>query len=390
MPPVPPEPKAPWLPKEARLVIGAFALRLLSAFVAFLANVTVPVHVDQRYSVLDRPHAFWDTFARYDSGWYYGIASQGYAYVEGGRSNLAFFPLYPTLMGWGGRLLGGHQADFYFVGIAISWIAFGVALLWLHRLARLDMSHEQADRAVLYAALMPAAYFFGVVYSEALFFACLVGAALAVRTQRWLWCVLAASAMTATRVNGVMFLPALVWLAWQANPPGRPRAMGVLAAASGVAGIAAYSLYNYVLSGDPFAWYWSITRWGYYPGGNPVGGLFAIARALLVRPYQFLSSEEMAPYDTVNAISAAAALVAVPFVWRRFGLGYAAVIVLGLILPLSSGQFEGLGRYAAVLFPLPLLLGSLQGHTRHIVLIAATAMFYTLGLVLFTNVHPLF
>ena len=82
--------------------------------------------------------------------------------------------------------------------------------------------------------------------------------------------------------------------------------------------------------------------------------------------------------------------VAVPFIWRRFGFGYAAVVVLGLLLPLSSGQFEGLGRYCSVLFPLPILLGGLQGETRHFGMIAGFVLFYALGLVLFGNVHPLF
>ena len=79
-----------------------------------------------------------------------------------------------------------------------------------------------------------------------------------------------------------------------------------------------------------------------------------------------------------------------PLVWRRLGFGYASVVLLGLVLPLSSGQFEGLGRYTSVLFPLPIYLGSLDGDTRHVVLIAAAAMLYTLGLILFTNVHPLY
>lgn len=385
-----PVPASPWLPIEARLIIGAFALRLFSVFIAFMANVTLPQHLDQRYSVLERPHFFWDTFARYDSGWYYGIASQGYSYVEGGRSNLAFFPLYPTLMGLGGRLLGGHQGDFYFAGIVISWVSFAAAIVLLHRLALLDLAQPQAMRAVLYASVFPGAYFFGVVYSESLFLAALVGATLAARRRRWVWSALAGMAMTATRVNGVMFVPALMWLAWQANPPGRDRVIGTLAAGAAIGGIGAYSLYNYLLAGDPFAWYASIVRWGYEPGGDPSAGLLALARALVTRPYQFLSTESMAPYDTLNALSAAAALAAVPFVWRRFGLGYAAIIGLGLVLPLSSGQFEGLGRYTAVLFPLPLWLASLPGETRHVVLIAAAAMLYTLGRVLFTTVHPLF
>jgi Mannosyltransferase (PIG-V) len=387
---VPPAPKASWLPIESRLVIGALAFRVVSAFVAFLVNVTFPTHVDQRYSVLGRPNAFWDTFARYDSGWYFGIASQGYAYVEGGRSNLAFFPLYPTLMGWGGRLLGGHHADFYFAGIVISWVAFALAMAALYRLALLDLPHAQSLRAVLYASVFPAAHYFGVVYSEGLFLLGLIGAVLATRQRRWMWSALAGAAMTATRVNGVMFVPVLVWLAWRANPPGRERLLGTLAAGSAVCGIAAYSVYNYLLSGDALAWYWSIQRWDYRPGGDPFSSLFALWQAVATRPYQFLSAETMAPYDLLNSLSATLALVAVPLIWRRFGVSYAAIVVLGLVLPLSSGSLEGLARYCSVLFPLPIYLAAIGGETRHVVLIAAGAMLYTLHLALFTAVHPMY
>lgn len=378
------------LPIEARLAIGAIALRLISAFVAFFANVTFPPHADQGFTVLAESHAFWDPFARYDSGWYHGIASRGYAYVEGGRSNLAFFPLYPSMMGWGGRLLGGHQADFYFAGIVISWVSFAAAMVLVYRLARLDLGREQAIRAVLYAAVFPAAYFFGMVYSESLFLMTLLGAVLAIRQRRWVWAAVAGAAMTSTRVNGVMFVPALAWLAWQSAPDRQGRLRGMAAVAASLGGIGAYALYNYMLSGDPLTWYHSIQRWGYHPGGNPLESLFGIAQALVARPYQFLTTERMAPYDTLNAFSAAGALVAVPFVWRRFGGAYAAVVVLGLVLPLSSGELEGMGRYCSVLFPLPLLMASLSGDTRHVVLIAASAMIYTLGLALFANVHPVF
>ena len=98
----------------------------------------------------------------------------------------------------------------------------------------------------------------------------------------------------------------------------------------------------------------------------------------------------MAPYDTFNAVAAILALATLPLVWKRFGASYAAVIVLGLWLPLSSGQLEGLGRYCAVLFPIPILLGSLRGEARHMWLIASFVAFFTLGLILFGNVHPLF
>lgn len=379
------------IPIEARIMIVALCFRLLGATVGFIGNVTIPDYQDQGFTVLERANPFWDRFARWDAGWYYGIAAKGYHYVENGRNNLAFFPAYPKLMSALGHAMGGEQADFYFAGIIISWLSFIIAMPLLYRLARLDLPHDAALRATMYAAIFPSAYFFGVVYSEALFMLTLVGATLAFRTQRWWAGALAAAVMTATRVNGVMFLPALALIGWiAADGSWRQRRLAIAAAAAGTAGIASYSWFAYTISGNPLEWYDSITRWGYAPGGNPLSGLAAIADELLTRPIEFISTERMAPYDTLNALVAAGALLSTPFIWLRFGAGYAAVVMLGLLLPLSSGQFEGLGRYCSVLFPLAILFASMKGETRHSGLMAGFGLFYTLGLLLFGNVYPLF
>jgi hypothetical protein len=409
------------LPVSTRIFIAAIFFRLFTAFVAFLANVTIAPLQDQGFTVLGRAHPFWDTFARYDAGWYHGIASQGYVFGAGGRNNLAFFPLYPMLMRGGGTLLGSRQEDFYFAGIVVSWIAFACAMVMLYKLARLDLDEQSARRAVLYAAVFPFAYFFGVVYSESLFFLALVSAAYAFRTRRWGWAALAGAAMTATRVTGVMALPGLAWMAWRATTsiapkprerepvspkhresrPGSPkrrdggqkqRAGGLGAALSVVvctAGIGLYCVYNYMVSGSPFAWYDAITHWDYAPGQNPFAMVLAVVGALVTRPVNYLG-EPMAPYDTLNALAAIGALALVPRVWRRFGFGYSLIVLGGMLLPLSSGQLEGLGRYASVQFPLPIALASLQGETRHGVLLAAFAMLYAICLALFVTVHPLF
>jgi hypothetical protein len=379
------------IPLELRIAGVALAFRAIGAVVGFLANITIPDYQDQGFTVLDRSNPFWDRFARYDSGWYYGIASNGYVYAEGGRSNFAFFPLYPKLMGIGGRLLGGSQEDFYFAGIIVSWLSFALAMPLLYRLARLDLTREQAIRATAYAAVFPSAYFFGVVYSESLFFVSLVATVLALRSRMWLLAILTGAAMTATRVNGVMFVPALAWIAWHASDgTTRDRSKALLAAGGSLLGIGAYCVFTYLETGNPFAWYDAITRWGYSPGGNPFAGILAVSRELITHPYSYLVHERMAPYDTLNTLSAVIALAMTPWIWKRFGFGYALIVVLGLILPLSSGQLEGLGRYCAVLFPLSLLLGSVKGEARHTWLIACFVLFYGLGLTLFGNVHPLF
>jgi hypothetical protein len=392
------------LPVSTRIFLAAILFRLFTAFVAFLANVTIAPLQDQGFTVLGRAHPFWDTFARYDAGWYHGIASEGYVFGAGGRNNLAFFPLYPMLMRGGGTLLGSRQEDFYFAGIVVSWIAFACAMVMLYKLARLDLDERRAERAVLYAAVFPFAYFFGLVYSESVFFLALVSAAYAFRTRRWGWAALAGAAMTATRVTGVMALPGLAWIAWRATTPASPtrreggpalpkyRRGGLnaaLAVAGCAVGIGTYSVYNYILSGSPLAWYDAITHWNYAPGRNPFAMVLAVLRALLTRPVNYLS-EPMAPYDTLNTLAAIGALALVPYVWKRFGSGYALIVLGGMLLPLSSGQLEGLGRYASVQFPIAIALATMAGDVRHHVLLSGFAILYAVCLSLFVTVHPLF
>jgi hypothetical protein len=65
-------------------------------------------------------------------------------------------------------------------------------------------------------------------------------------------------------------------------------------------------------------------------------------------------------------------------------------VLAGVMLPLSSGSFEGLGRYSSVQFPIALAMASLAGELRHHVLLATSAAGYGLLLAMFATVHPLF
>jgi hypothetical protein len=82
--------------------------------------------------------------------------------------------------------------------------------------------------------------------------------------------------------------------------------------------------------------------------------------------------------------------VAVPFVWRRFGAAYGLFVLLNLWLPLSSGVFEGMGRYCSLLFPCFIWLATIRSRFVSTAIIVVFSMFYTLGLALFTTIHPIF
>ena len=111
---------------------------------------------------------------------------------------------------------------------------------------------------------------------------------------------------------------------------------------------------------------------------------------LVLHPYAFLAGERMAPYDSLNGVAALGFAASVPFVWRRFGAAYGLFMAANLWLPLSSGQYEGLGRYCSVMFPCFIWLGSLRGRAIATWLVVIFAMLYTLCLALFITLRPLF
>jgi hypothetical protein len=381
-----------------RIALFALAFRLASAVLAFLENVVFPLNQPQTFTMLGQTSPFWDTFTRYDSGWYYQVARNGYQFVVGGPAvglgkvgKIAYFPLYPLLMRWVGRLFGQTAADVYRGGIVVSWTAFVLAMIGLYYLARLDIPSRRAERAVVLAAVFPFAFFFGVVYTESLFLLLTVTTFYAFRTRHWIWGGLAGALATATRVNGLLMLPALAWVVWrEVGPDRRERVLAVAGLMLVPVGIGLYSWYVYTLTGNAFEWAASIQRWGYYPGGSPWLAPFRLVSALVTHPYAFLAGERMAPYDTLNGLAALSFVLIAPFVWRRLGAAYGIFMLANLWLPLSSGQYEGLGRYCSVLFPCFIWLASLRSRFVTTWLVVVFAMLYSLCLALFTTIHPLF
>jgi len=400
---------------DARVAAGALAIRIVSAVLALLALLAFgtdrPVPVAS--TMWGRPSPFWDAFVRHDSGWYFDIARKGYEFsaaMAGGRSNIAYAPVYPLLMRYVGRLLGRAPGDIYLAGIIVSWTAFVLAMIVLHRLAALDLGRgaepiDRPARAVLLTAIFPFSFFYGVVYTESTFLLFAVLAFFCFRTRRWMAGGIFGALAGATRVTGILMWPALAWTAWRALRPARAsdgarpealtsrdRALAGVALAISTLGFVGYCAYVYEHTGDPLLWATALTRWGsgYRPGGAPWSAPVALAAALATHPYVFLTSGPTAVYDALYGVTALAFAAATVFVWWRFGAGYGLFMALNLYVPLSSGVFEGLGRYCSVLFPCFIWLASLKSERLFVGLVVAFAMFYTLGLVMFVTLRPLF
>src|SRR5258708_34717210 len=124
----------------------------------------------------------WHSWDLWDSTNFTMIAKYGYTSFNG----MVFFPLYPLLER--GLMYLTHVNPFL-AGFIISNLAGLGIFVVLYRLVREDFSAEQSERAVLYLALFPTAFYLASGYNESLFiFLAVVNFYLFCRVH-WRWAV---------------------------------------------------------------------------------------------------------------------------------------------------------------------------------------------------------
>lgn len=333
--------------------------------VGFLAVMTIGFTNEPRFRVSE--NEVLNLPARWDSGWYIGIAMEGYRWRPGPlrQQNVVFFPAYPLLLRAGVRLLGGDREAIGIVGMGLSLAAFCIALVYFRRLARDQLDEAGADTAMWLLAAYPFAVFYSAVYTESLFLVATLGAFCEFRRDRLraagCWGLVAGL----TRPNGCLLSLALAAniveralaerrdRAGEAGTSHRRLALRVLTAGMPGVGMLIYSAFIYRVTGNAFEWARGHLAWG----RNYEGPL-----AELGRQYELIATRGLYQYTStfpIDALNLVAVLLAIVSIWpvaRRWGLSCAVIVALGVFVPLSSGGLISIGRLTAVLFPVFLWL----------------------------------
>ncbi len=285
------------------------------------------------------PNDWVSVWFNWDSGHYYSIAQYGYRVLP---PNYGFFPLYPLVTALVAIMPGLGTLT---AGLLVSNISLLIACWLLYKLVLLDSPKEVARRSVKYFLLMPVAFLFSAMLSEATFVMLAIGAFYFARRQKWWYAGLLSMLLALTRSLGVFIvLPLLIEYLQQINFSWRKLTSNVLALALAPIGLLSYMVYNHWITGD----YLAFAKLQKTQVHNPVE---AILRGFNVNEKYFL------------ALLIAAGLVVVLIILRkklRFSLWLYSIIFS--LIPLLTGPkyYPSLLRYLLVVFPIAIILSKLS------------------------------
>ena len=357
---------------RAFLITRPAIFAIAIAAVATIGITSTPGFVLSRDPVANVP-------ARFDAGWYGGIALDGYYWDNTfqRQRNIAFFPALPLLMRPVGAVLGMYDHTVprerrmlraLWAGTVVSLVAFFWALYYVSRLAEDLIGAERARAAPLLLAAYPFAVYFSAPYTESLFLLAAAGASFHFLRRDWaaasIWGLLAGLA----RPNGCFLSVALGLLALTQGISDkgqgiRDKGQGIrdvvlrlaVAAMPGI-GMLLFTLYLHQLTGGVwFAWARSHEAWGRtYAGFGPLLNL-----AQLLRDEPFLPLVMNNPFNAINAIGVLFALALTYPVFRRLGFAWGVFVLINLLPPLFAGGLVSMGRLTSTLFPLFIALAAI-------------------------------
>lgn len=282
---------------------------------------------------------------QWDANWYMSIIVDGYQWIPGDQSNVAFFPLYPMAARGVGWLLG---RDYLLGGLVLSSAFMVGGMAFLYRLVRDEYGDDMARRSVWLLAIFPTSTFFTTLYTESLFLMTSIAAFYYARRGSWALCGVWGMLASLTRVTGMLLLLPLAWeyLSQKGFSLKKVRP-AVLWLALVPAGLFLYMGYLYIDFSEPLAFAETqAAGWGHE---------FKLPWGSFGHDISFLldQSELWVIYELAATAFLIALIVAGV---RKLPGSYTFYMIMSLLLPLTGGTTKSMSRYLLVVFPLFILM----------------------------------
>ena len=318
------------------VLLDFLATRAAIIIIAELAAVIIGQRPGSH--VQESSHVLLNVWGRWDAVHYIDIATQGYQ-----GTDMAFFPLYPTLIRILGSLVGSHLV----AGLLISNASFFFGLLFLYKLLEHEYDRPTARRAIFYVSIFPSAVFFSAVYTESLFFMLTVASFYYMRSHRY-WIAGAIGFFAAmTRVEGVLLaVPFVMEWFFQYRPDFKSGLKNLAAAALIPMGVFVYMAYLWVLRGDPLYFSHVQSHWNRHLAPPWVSFINAFDKIAHATASLTVANQSLEIAFTLLMI------VVLVAGWKSLRPSYIAYMALSILVPMSTSSLMSMPRFALVLFPM--------------------------------------
>jgi mannosyltransferase PIG-V len=340
-----------------RQLVAAFAITRVALALVIVASLTWFAPVACAFCTDTSTQPLLAGLTRWDGSAYLDIARSGYDQLD--RSYGAYAPLYPFLLGVGGRVLGGSSDAYIVAGVAISNVALLAALVALVALASPRVGADGARRAAIYVLAFPTTVILSATYAEATFLAFAVASALESERGRDARSgVYAGLAALARPFGAIAVLPLLWRLARERRTSWRAWAPVALAPLAFIG----WTAYLVRRQGDPLEVIRVYSAWGSAPRTPLQAVLDLFDPAVYGFPWIVLG---------LSAMFLALAVIS----WRLVGPAYGTFALTLLLVVASSGSLTSSTRYELAMYPAFIALGGvLRRPLAHIVWTSASAI----------------
>lgn len=316
-------------------------------------------------------------WANFDGVHYLSIAANGYSNDQG------FFPLFPLLIKFFSIFLGGKKAfdlGYFTSAFLTSNISFVLALIIFYKLILIDFSRKIAWKSIMFLLVFPTSFFFASIYTESLFLLLTLLSFYFARKKKWFLASLFGMFCAATRLVGIVILPALVLEFIRAEKKISAKALSLLIVPLG---IISYAFYNW-RAGSPFAFIAAHEKINSTRSLSPVffpQTVFRYLKILVTTPHNY---EWGIALLELSSFAFASLMLYIAYK-KKVRVSYILFSVLAFIIPVSSGTFSGLPRYILILFPIFLALALTKNKLAQILYLAISVIILTVLLAAFSR-----
>lgn len=342
----------------------------------FIGNNIIPQTANCAYSetiTRQTPEFLWNR-ANFDGARYLDIARTGY-----GSYQQTFFPLYPGLIKALNPYCGGSNL---IAGLVISWFAFALSLFIFRKLILIDYDEKTALRAILYLLIFPFSFFFSMVYSESLFLFLLLASFYFARTKKWWLAGLFGLLASATRIVGILILPALLVEAYEQckeeNIKIKEKVKSILPLLSIPLGLIYYMRFLITNFQNPLIFI------------DPSTDKIILLYQVLWRYFKMILTTKLDPlYFSVWL----ELIVSILFLFiiikslidKKIRLSYLVFAFFAFILPTLSGTFVSMPRFMLVLFPCFIYLARIENKIFKVLFPIICLIIFFIAVSLFTQ-----